>query len=48
MSGNKDAGDVFKSIRYNTPFANLFYTEAVLNYGIFYGMMESINPGYLN
>ena len=46
--GSKNAGDAFKSLRYNTPFANLFYTQAALNYGIFYGIMESLNPGFLN
>ena len=45
--GDKGASDVFKSIRYNTPFANLFYTEAVVNYGLLYGTMESLSPGYL-
>ena len=48
VNGNKGASDVWKSVRYNTPFANLFYTEAILNFGIFYGIMESLNPGYLN
>ena len=47
VSGDKGASDVFKSIRYNTPFANLFYTEAVVNYGLLYGTMESLSPGYL-
>jgi len=48
VNGNKGAADVYKSLQYNTPFANLFYTQAALNYGIHYGMMESLNPGYLN
>ena len=48
VDGNKDASDVWKSVRYNTPFANLFYTEAALNYGLHYGMMESLSPGYLH
>ena len=47
VDGNKGASDVYKSIQYNTPFANLFYTQAVLNYGIHYAMMESLSPGYL-
>jgi hypothetical protein len=46
-NGDKGAADAWKSIRYNTPFANLFYTEAVVNYGLHYAMMESLNPGYL-
>ena len=48
MTGSKGASDAWKSLRYNTPFANLFYTEAALNYGIHYAMMETLNPGYLN
>jgi hypothetical protein len=48
VDGNKNASDAWKSIRYNTPFANLFYTEAALNYGLHYAMMESLSPGYLN
>tara|TARA_B100000029_G_scaffold234118_1_gene231390 strand:+ start:11316 stop:13745 length:2430 start_codon:yes stop_codon:yes gene_type:complete len=47
MDGSKNASDAWKSLRYNTPFANLFYTEAALNYGLHYAMMESLNPGYL-
>lgn len=31
----------------NTPFVNLFYTRAALNYLIFYRMQEMMNPGYL-
>ena len=46
--GDKDAADVYKSIRYNTPFANLYFLEAAINYGLHYGMMESLEPGYLN
>ena len=47
VDGSKGAADVYKSIQYNTPFANLFYTKAALNYGIHYAMMESLSPGYL-
>ena len=45
-TGNKDASDAWKFLRYNTPFGNLFYTEAAINYSLFYGLMESLNPGY--
>jgi len=38
--GDKDASDVFRSIRYNAPFANLYFMEAAINYGLHYGMME--------
>ncbi len=47
-TGNKDAEDVWKNLRYNIPYANLFYTEAALNYGLHYGVMETFSPGYLN
>lgn len=39
-----------KSLRFlqgNTPFANLFYLRAALDYGIMYRLQESLNPGYL-
>ena len=47
-TGNKDAEDVWKNLRYNIPYANLFYTEAAVNYGLHYGVMETFSPGYLN
>ena len=47
-TGNKDASDGWKFLRYNTPFGNLFYTEAALNYSLHYGMMESLSPGSTN
>jgi hypothetical protein len=47
-TGNKDASDVWKNLRYNIPYANLFYVEAALNYGVHYGVMETFSPGYLN
>ena len=47
-TGNKDSEDVWKNLRYNIPYANLFYTEAALNYGLHYGVMETFSPGYLN
>ena len=46
-TGDTDAADVWKSIRYNAPFANLFFTEAAINYGLHYAMMESLRPRYL-
>jgi hypothetical protein len=48
LTGDKTASDGFKNLRYNIPYANLFYTEAALNYGLHYGLMESVSPGYLN
>jgi len=46
-NGNKNASDVWKELRYNIPYGNLFYTEAVINYGLHYGLMETFSPGYL-
>lgn len=45
---NADAKDYFRFIKENAPFANLFYTEQALNYGLFYGLMEMSDPGFLN
>lgn len=39
--------DGLKIARDNTPFINLFYTQAALNYLIVYRMQEALNPGYL-
>jgi len=47
-TGNKDASDAWNTLRYNIPYANLFYTEAAFNYGMHYGIMETFSPGYLN
>ena len=41
------AGDALRFTLSNTPFANLFYTKAALDYFIVYQMQEAINPGYL-
>ena len=46
-SGDKNSSDVWKELRYNIPYGNLFYTEAVINYGLHYGLMETFSPGYL-
>lgn len=40
-------GDVLRLVKGNTPFINLFYTRAALDYLLFYHMQEAINPGYL-
>lgn len=45
--GNKDAIDVYNHLRHQIPFANLFWTEAAVNYGLHYGIMETFKPGYL-
>lgn len=39
--------DSVKFIQSNTPFMNLFYTKAAMDYLIFYQLQELANPGYL-
>jgi len=39
--------DGLKMVRDNTPFVNLFYTQAALNYLVTYRLQEILNPGYL-
>ena len=47
--GNLDAAsDKFiRTVTQRTPFVNLFYTKAALDYILLYGIQESLNPGYL-
>jgi hypothetical protein len=45
--GELEAGDVLKVAINNTPYANLFYTKAALDYGFMYQISESMSPGYL-
>ena len=44
--GNKDAIDFYNHLRHQVPFANLFWTEAAVNYLVHYGIMETFSPGY--
>jgi len=46
-TGSTGAAEIWNAMRHNTPFANLFYTEAAINYGLHYAMMESLKPRYL-
>jgi hypothetical protein len=46
VKGNKDAVDVYNHLRHQVPFANLFWTEAAVNYLIHYNIMEAFRPGY--
>jgi len=46
-SNGADASDFFKQVKGITPGANLFYTEAAFNYLFYYGLMESLDPGFL-
>lgn len=45
--GETVAGQSFKAVMNNVPFANLFYTKAALDYLFLYDLQETINPGYL-
>lgn len=45
--GDDSAAATYRAILNNTPYMNLFYTRAVLDYMILYDMSEAMNPGYL-
>ena len=52
LEGDQQAGRDFRSgavglVRDNTPFVNLFYTRAALDYFVIYRLQETLNPGYL-
>ena len=47
LRGDDVAASAFREGLNNTPFANLFYTRAALDYLIFYRLQEAMNPGYL-
>ena len=38
--------DFYNHLRHQVPFANLFWTEAAVNYLVHYGIMETFSPGY--
>ena len=39
--------EAFQFAKGNTPFINLFYTRAALDYMVFFKLQEEMNPGYL-
>ena len=41
------ASDMARIVVTNTPYLNLFYTQAAVNYLILYRMQEALNSGYL-
>ncbi len=46
--GDKDAIPMaVRAVKSNTPFINLFYTRAAIDYLFFYELQEAMNPGYL-
>ncbi len=47
LAGDDVAARSFTELLNNTPFVNLFYTRAALNYLILYRLQEMMNPGYL-
>ena len=47
VNGDTNAQELWKNLRYSIPYGNLFWTEAVLNYALHYGVMETMTPGYL-
>tara|TARA_E500000318_G_scaffold34354_1_gene33632 strand:+ start:4344 stop:6893 length:2550 start_codon:yes stop_codon:yes gene_type:complete len=47
VSGEKIAKDAVRFAVSNTPYANLFYTRAAMEYMFLHGMMEHLDPGYL-
>jgi len=47
LQGDDFAARAFNEALNNTPFVNLFYTRAALNYLVFYRLQETMNPGYL-
>lgn len=46
-TGEDVAARVVQQALNNTPFVNLFYTRAALDYLILYQLQEMVNPGYL-
>lgn len=47
VRGENVAKDAVRFAMNNTPFANLFYTRAAMEYMFLHGMMEHLSPGYL-
>lgn len=47
MRGEDVAASALREVMGNTPFLNLFYTRAALDYLVVYRIQEMMNPGYL-
>lgn len=47
LAGDDVASRALNEALNNTPFANLFYARAAMNYLFLYEMQEAMNPGYL-
>lgn len=39
--------DAVRTIKNNLPFQNFLWTKAAMDYLVFYGLQEAVNPGYL-
>jgi hypothetical protein len=46
-TGDDFGATAFNAALQNTPFMNLFYTRAALDYLVIYRMQEAMNPGFL-
>ena len=46
-AGEDTASSALRLVVSNTPFMNLFYTRAALDYLVLYQLQETINPGFL-
>jgi hypothetical protein len=47
IAGDDASANVMKLALQNTPFINLFYTRAAMEYLFLFGIQEASNPGYL-
>ncbi len=47
-NGDDAAAQALRTTINNTPFINLFYTRAVMDYLILYQLQEMVNPGFLH
>ena len=47
IRGDFEAGDAFYLALNNTPYVNLWYTRAALDYAITYHIQEMLSPGVL-
>ena len=47
VGDESDASRAWKTLKSNTPYANLFFLEPIVNYGLLYPIQEHVNPGYL-
>jgi hypothetical protein len=47
ITGDAEAAEAFNLLVRNTPYVNLFYTRAAVDYMFTYAVQEALNPGYL-